>query len=222
MAKYGMVIDLSTCIRDRACMIGCKFINRIPSKYEAVSGGVELYRLRPVDWEEGKYPDVKWLSIPVSCQHCDTPTCMAACAEGAITKRDDGIVVIDKEKCIGCSSYSCVSACPYLAIYIWDGKADMCDFCLGNGKLERDGITYCAEICPCYKTKLFGDLNDPTSEVAKLVASGAARQLCPQFGTGPNVYYVPPFNYKAEWDQLSQNQLFLKALELRKKDLVVA
>jgi len=220
MAKYGMVIDLSTCFRCRGCSIGCKFVNKIPTKHDPESGGAELYRNRPVEWEEGKFPDVKRIYIPVACQHCDTPKCMDVCPVDAISKRPDGIVVIDKETCIGCGT--CTLACPYGAPYIWNGKADKCDFCLGNGKLEREGKTYCSDVCVVWKGIRFGDLDDPVSEVSKEVASGRAKQLCPEFGTNPNVYFIPPYYYEEEWGKLSENQAFLTALEARKKDLVVA
>ena len=97
MARYGMVIDLNTCFRCRTCMVACKVANKIPTVFDIKEQDTEYYRMRPVEWEEGKFPNVKRISIPISCMHCDNPACKAVCPVNAISKRDDGIVVVDKE-----------------------------------------------------------------------------------------------------------------------------
>jgi Fe-S-cluster-containing dehydrogenase component len=122
--------------------------------------------------------------------------------------------MVDREVCIGCMS--CTVACPYGAPYIIDIKADKCDFC--SHRLDKGLNPYCAEICPV-EAIVFGDLGDSTSEVSKLVASGKAKSLCPEFGTRPNVYYIPPAWYETEWPKLTTNALFLEAMAARKKDL---
>ncbi len=212
MAKYGMVIDLARCIRCRTCMVACKIQNHIPPLQR---GRVEHYRLRPVEWEEGGYPDVKRMFIPVPCMHCDEPECLASCPEEAITKRADGLVVVDKDKCVGCGT--CADACPYGVPYLLD-KADKCDFCAAARLDKGQGEPYCVKSC-VGDAMTFGDLTDPASEVSKLVASGKARSLCPEFGTKPNVYYIPPTWYEAEWSRLAKNNLFLKALAARERDI---
>jgi len=212
MVRYGMVIDLNKCVRCRSCYVRCKIVNDIPAR--GPDSPVEYYRLRYVEWEEGTYPNIRKIFIPVHCMHCDEPACMAVCPAKAITKRPDGIVTVDRTKCIGCMS--CTIACPYGAPYILDTRADRCDFCLKL--LEQGQQPYCVETCPAGAI-VFGDLDDPKSEVSKLVASGKAKPLCPEFGTKPKVYYIPPARYEEEWDKLSTNKKFLQALAKRKKDL---
>jgi|GEM_PF-135442 len=212
MSIQAIVIDLNQCIRCRTCMVACKVQNNIPPLRK---GRVSHYRIRPVEWEEGKYPDTRRIFIPVLCMQCDNPACMDVCPEGAISKRADGIVVVDKTKCIACGA--CNHACPYGAPYLMD-KADKCDFCTAE-RLDRGEKTpYCVQSCPG-EAMVFGDLADASSTVSGLVSSGKAMPLCPEFGTGPRVYYVPPVWYRDQWASLASNDLFIEALKWREKDL---
>ena len=141
MAKHGIVIDLNKCIRCRTCMVACKIQNNIPPK--ARDRG-EHYRMRPVEWEEGIYPQVRRIFIPVLCMHCDKPACMESCPAEAISKRPDGLVVINKEKCVACGT--CNEACPYGVPFLME-KADKCDFCAA-ARLDRgEKEPYCARSC---------------------------------------------------------------------------
>lgn len=212
MSKYGMVIDLNKCIRCRTCMVACKIQNNIPPLQR---GRVEHYRIRPVQWEEGDYPDLRRLFIPVLCMHCDDPECLASCPAEAIVKRKDGLVVVDKNKCVACGT--CAEACPYGVPYLLE-KADKCDFCAATRLDQGQSEPYCAKSC-VGDAIIFGDLEEPSSRVSRLVAAGKARPLCPEFGTKPNVYYIPPTWYEAEWAHLSKNKAFLEALAARAKDL---
>lgn len=215
MSALTIVLDLNKCIRCRACMVSCKIENRIPPLER---GRVEYYRIRPIEWEEGKYPDVRRIFIPLMCMHCDNPACLRVCPKKAISKRADGIVVIDKKECIACGS--CTRACPYGIPFLME-KSDRCDFC-AQARLDKgEAEPYCVRSCPG-EAMVFGDLNDPKSEVAKLVASGKAKHLCPEFGTNPNVYYIPPRWYEDKWDSLSDNKLFRETLSARKRDLATA
>ena len=213
MTQYGIVIDLTKCIRCRTCMVACKVQNRIPPLEQ---GRVEHYRLRPVEWEEGDYPNLKRIFIPVPCMNCDKPACLEACPVDAISKRPDGIVVIDKSKCIACGS--CTEACPYGVPYLQD-TSDKCDFCAVTGLDKGMDVPYCVSSCPG-EAMAFGDLHNPTSQVSKLIASGKAKPLCPEWGTKPNVYYIPPKWYEAGWPKLVENDLFLATLAQREKDLL--
>mgnify|MGYP000889078738 CR=1 FL=1 len=181
MARYAMVIDLRDCVRCRTCYVACKFRNKLPV---GKVNGKECYRLGFIEEEIGKYPDVKRPFFPVHCNHCDNPTCLKACPVGAISKNEQGVVVTDKKKCIG--GGACVEACPYEARYINEdvGAVDSCDFCFSRGMKPS-----CLELCPS-QCMYFGDLDDPSSKVTKLVASGKAKPLKPEAGTKPNVYYI--------------------------------
>ena len=104
MAKYGMVVDLKRCIGCNACVTACKSEHNTPSG--VLQTGV-------LEKEMGIFPDAIRVFVPVLCNHCEDPTCVDVCPTEASFKRDDGVVMIDFEKCIGCSS--CVEHCPYKA-----------------------------------------------------------------------------------------------------------
>lgn len=102
MARWGMVIDLNRCIGCEACTVACRAQNFTP-------GGVSWTRI--IKEESGQFPDVTALPFPLQCQQCGNPPCVAVCPTGATYTRDDGIVAIDYNACIGCRY--CVIACPY-------------------------------------------------------------------------------------------------------------
>jgi Fe-S-cluster-containing dehydrogenase component/DMSO reductase anchor subunit len=104
MTRWAMVADLNRCIGCQTCTAACKHAN-------ATAPGVQWRRV--LDIETGEFPDVARAFIPVGCMHCEDPPCVAACPSGATTKREDGIVVIDYDLCIGCAY--CAVACPYQA-----------------------------------------------------------------------------------------------------------
>ena len=131
--------------------------------------------------------------LPRLCDHCTNPACLAACPRHAIYKRDeDGIVVIDQERCEGYRY--CMRACPYKKIYFNEvlGKAQKCIFCYP--RLEKGVANACAKQCPG-RLRYVGLLDDPESPVHQLVVvHRVALGLFPDKGTQPNVFYVPPFN----------------------------
>ena len=138
--QLAFSFDQTRCMGCHACVVACKDWNDLPA---------ERVNWRRVDtYEEGKFPDVKVYHVSVSCNHCDKPACLEACAEDAITKRDaDGVVLIDADKCNGCKA--CESACPYGAIQFRpgdDAKAEKCDFCAD--RLEGGEIPICVGACP--------------------------------------------------------------------------
>ena len=175
--KYGIVIDASKCIDCKACMIACKVENNVPE-------GAWRNWIRPL-WDMGVGRKTEFQ--PGQCMQCDTPSCVAACPVNATYKQPDGLVAIDPKKCIGCGN--CVTACPYGARYRNTARqiADKCDFC--QQRLKRGEEPACVVTCPT-KTRNFGDLNDPQSDVSRLLKEEKmVRVTAPHVDTRPNIYY---------------------------------
>jgi tetrathionate reductase subunit B len=175
--KYGMVIDTSKCIDCKACMVACKVENN-------VSEGFWRNWIRP-SWDISDSRKIEFQ--PGQCMQCDTPSCVAACPVDATYKQTDGLVAIDPTRCIGCGN--CLTACPYNARYRDPGsrRADKCDFC--ENRLKRGEDPACVVTCPT-KVRTFGDLNDPDSEVSRLVKEEKlVRVNAPHVNTRPNIYY---------------------------------
>lgn len=186
MTKYGFAINLHRCIGCRTCSISCKMEN-------GVADGT--MRIRVLNDDEaltydvptGDYPNLTMTWTPVPCQHCDNAPCVEACPTGASTKHDNGLVLIDAGECIGCES--CVKACPYGARSINPDTnvADKCTMC-EHRLLNGESTTLCQLACPG-RAIVAGDLDDPESEIAKIVAENETTRLLEESGTGPNVYY---------------------------------
>jgi Fe-S-cluster-containing dehydrogenase component len=209
--KWVMVIDLQKCVGCSACTIACKAENRLPP-------GV-VYR--PVIEEEvGEYPNVTRRWLPRPCMQCEDPPCTNVCPVNATWKREDGIVVIDYNKCIGCRY--CLTACPYGARYFDFGE----DYSDGtpakqpyeeesspeygkewtrNGQGSPVGNARKCQFCihrleagmlpACVTTCIggatyFGDKNDPDSLVSELISSPRVMRLKEEQGTDPKVYYL--------------------------------
>lgn len=177
--QYGMLIDLRRCTGCHACSVSCKAEFDVPL-------GVTRSWVEYV--EKGEYPNVSRHFLPRLCNHCRHPICVDVCPTGATWKRKkDGIVVIDPDICIGCKY--CVLACPYDARFInpVTGAADKCDFCLH--RVEKGLVPSCVNTC-IGGARIFGDLNDPDSEISKMMAANPVSVLRPEKGTEPNVYYI--------------------------------
>ena len=176
--RLGMVIDTRKCFDCKACMIACKVENQVPTGY---------WR----NWVLNDYrPGGRRTQFqPGQCMQCQDPSCVAACPVGATYKRrQDGVVVVDAAKCIGCGN--CVTACPYRARFRnpLTHRADKCDFCLH--RLARGEQPACVETCPT-KARVFGDLDDPQSRVSRLLAemeTVSIRAL--HVDTRPNIFYA--------------------------------
>jgi Fe-S-cluster-containing dehydrogenase component/formate-dependent nitrite reductase membrane component NrfD len=178
LTQLSFVIDQSRCIGCHACTVACK-----------VEHGVELGVFRT--WvkyiERGEYPDVRRDFAVLRCNHCTDAPCVEVCPVGALFKRDDGIVDFDSERCIGCKA--CLNACPYDALYIDPNShtAAKCNFCAH--RVELDLKPSCEVVCPTGAI-LSGDVDDPASEVSRLLANEPSMVRSPEQGTGPNVYYL--------------------------------
>jgi molybdopterin-containing oxidoreductase family iron-sulfur binding subunit len=203
--KYAMAIDLGKCIGCRACAVSCKSNNNLPD-------GIWYNRVEPLGGDEdmvasGTYPADLILGFqPIACQHCDNPPCVAACPVEATWKGEDGIVTQDNELCIGCKL--CLDACPYGARSFNDnepayqaehafGDADApahifqrvekCTFCAN--RLARGAEPACMELCLA-RCRVWGDIDDPSSEVSLYIADKETFLFKEEEGTGPSVYYL--------------------------------
>ncbi len=200
MTRYGMVIDLARCIGCDTCTIACKAAN-------ATQRGILWNRV--LKYETGKYPNSRINFLPITCMHCQQPECEKVCPTGATTRRADGIVIIDSTKCMGCKY--CMIACPYAARYFNEksisyypehetafekvkslkgqfGAVQKCNFCVD--RVEQGLDPACVVACPV-GARFFGDLDDSTSEVCKLIKEKNGTVLNPDLNTLPSVYYLP-------------------------------
>ncbi|HLI18205.1 MAG TPA: 4Fe-4S dicluster domain-containing protein [Rhodanobacteraceae bacterium] len=238
--KLGLVIDLDICVGCHACAVACNEWNDggdfgpLPDDepYGEDPHGVwfnrvhsyEIAGLGTGDWGPAKAnatgdsptpspqpPVPQMVHFPRSCLHCETPDCVTVCPTGASYKRaDDGIVLVDEDKCIGCQL--CAWACPYGAREIAlphpktstsdagrkdskRGTMQKCTLCVDriyNETLdERDRQPACVMACPT-RARMFGDLGDPDSDVSKVVADRGGYALMPEFGYRPVNRYLPP------------------------------
>jgi Fe-S-cluster-containing dehydrogenase component len=189
MAKWGMVIDITKCNACYSCFIACKdeyWGNDYPP-YSAAQPRHGQFWMNIVKKEGGTYPHVRVSYIPIPCMQCDAAPCAKAGNNGAVYKRPDGIVIINPEKAAG--QRQIVDSCPYGAIF-WNEEKKLpqkCTFCIQ--KLEHGEIPKCVQACPS-KAMMFGDLDDPKSDVSKLVASDEAITFRPEHNTKPRVYYI--------------------------------
>ena len=206
--RYGMVIDLKRCMGCQTCATSCKLANNLPAKIwwnTVYTDGMDT-----IDTAAGEYPNGLALQHwPVACQHCANPSCLEVCPTGATWKDEEtGIVMVDSETCIGCES--CMGACPYgvrshlkgepvYALEFAVGYADApahvaetvekCTLC--KNLVDQGKNPTCVDACVGY-ARFFGDLDEPESEGAKMIASDDREviQLLAEQGTDPSVYYL--------------------------------
>jgi sulfite dehydrogenase (quinone) subunit SoeB len=200
--KLGLVIDLDTCVGCHACAVACKEWNE-GSKvsgpladyepYGAEPSGVWFNRIR--HYECGEYPESKTVNVPMACMHCEQPDCVTVCPTGASYKREDGIVLVNQETCMGCGL--CAWACPYGAreLDADSGTMKKCTLCVDRiydqALPERQREPACVLACPT-RARHFGDLDDPASKVSRLVAERAGFGMLPELGYKPVNQYLPP------------------------------
>ena len=181
MARYGLLLDVSRCIGCHGCVVACKQFYKIAA---GIGGRKTL-----IDFTEGDFPNIMRWIFSVSCMQCDKAPCIPACPAKAIYRREDGIVAINKDKCVGAGD--CITACPYSAPYIdpETNKADICDLCASERDLRGEFTPYCVQTCSG-EALIFGDLDDPLSEISKAIRYKNAVPIQPELGTKPKVYYA--------------------------------
>ncbi|MBL7733258.1 MAG: 4Fe-4S dicluster domain-containing protein [Chitinophagaceae bacterium] len=222
--KFVMVVDLARCKNARKCITACQKWHYRPEETEWLT--VKLLK----DSEEGA---PYW--FPKQCFHCDNPPCVKVCPVDATFKRQDGLVLIDNERCIGCKF--CMAACPYSTrVFNWDepelpfdiknltysaetgipakvGTVEKCDFCPDRA---REGLLPpCVEACP-NGVFYFGDENEDTVSngeetisFKQLIKDRAGYRFMEELGTKPRVYYLPPkdrqFPVERGYENLSED-----------------
>ncbi len=231
--QWSMVVDLERCIGCWTCAVGCKEINNEPLGFwwnriltaapNDLSGAdnsdaVTAPASDNIDVPSGTFPQLELAYLPVACQHCDDAPCLKVCPVGATFQREDGSILIDFDRCIGCRY--CIAACPYgVRVFNWGDREYAPGFTVGYGEdwrindgrlvftpdrpigvvekctfcVERIDVgeqPFCVEVCPT-GARVFGDVNDPSSEVSALINEDGAVQMLGELGTDPHVYYLP-------------------------------
>lgn len=209
--RFVMVIDLSKCRNARKCVAACQNAHELKP---------DQYHINVLQMQDG--PNQSPYHMPKPCQHCDNPPCVSVCPVDATFKRQDGIVLIDNERCIGCRF--CIAACPYNArIFQWSepkvtdasrakeydvelnvpqkkGTVSKCLF--SADRLRENMLPYCVSACP-NGVYWFGDENEnavtngttkETMKFTELMEKNGGYTLMPELGTKPRVYYLPAKN----------------------------
>jgi molybdopterin-containing oxidoreductase family iron-sulfur binding subunit len=207
--KFVMVIDLSRCKSLKKCQVACDYAHHLHAD-------INWLKIYPMQDAENTAP--YWQ--PTNCMHCDEPPCVKVCPVDATFKRQDGIVLIDSERCVGCRF--CMAACPYSSrIFNWEapgvseeianraysceksvpqikGTVGKCDFCPDRARENK--LPHCAEACP-NGVFFFGDMledsvtnGSETYRFSELIKDKSGYRLMEDLGTKPSVYYLPPVN----------------------------
>lgn len=207
--KFVMVIDLARCKNLKKCQSACNHMHHLPDN----QNWVKVFSM-----QESDHTAPYWQ--PSTCMHCDEPPCVKVCPVDATFKREDGIVLIDSDRCIGCRF--CMAACPYSTrVFNWNdpdlpdevanhpyscessvpqkkGTVGKCDFC--PDMYRKGELPHCVTACP-NGVFFYGDLNEDsvsngaeTFKFSELIKDKAGYRLMEDLGTKPSVYYLPPVN----------------------------
>ena len=213
--RWGMAIEQKRCIGCNASVLACKAEHFLPP---------DIFWNRVLISESGKYPAVTKLIYAIRCNQCQEPKCVEVCPTGATQQREDGIVWVDENKCVGCRY--CMIACPYQMRTFYEnghkeyfpgqgltehekigqllyphqvGVVQKCTFCkeiidtgLAQGLkpgVNREATPACVISCPT-KAMHFGDLDDPYSEITRLIKEKKGKPFHTEYGTEPSIYYI--------------------------------
>ena len=198
---YGMGIDINKCIGCGRCANSCKIENKVPNvpfffrtwveKYEICEDGEVLIESPngAIDGFEFNNPNKKVIRdffVPKICNQCSNPPCVQVCPVGATFKTDDGVILVDKNYCIGCRY--CIQACPYGARYLHPETqtADKCTFCYH--RIVKGKLPACVETCPT-QARVFGELEKKASPLLRFMRMNKIGILKPALNTEPKVFY---------------------------------
>lgn len=178
MTRYGMLIDTKKCIGCYTCVVACRRQNDLLPSQSFI---------RFEERETGTYPHVRSETVPLQCMHCKDAPCVAVCPTGAAYTSPEGIVSVEQGRCIGCKY--CMVACPYLVRVHNEetGTVDKCRFCTISAS-KGAKMSTCVEAC-LTGARLFGDLDDPNSEISKAIVERNAKPIATDL-TKANVFYV--------------------------------
>jgi len=181
-----MAFDYKLCIDCRACEVACKEENGILLGADKHRLWIEAPDFDAEDFDPGTSA-VEFMQM--QCQECEEAPCLKACPSEAIYRDSNGIVRLYEEKCD--LSLECVKACPYDARYIDNEKkiTDKCIFCADTRLARGETTTACQETCPA-KLRYFGDLDDPDSEISRVLRQREHFQLKTEKGTKPKLFYL--------------------------------
>lgn len=201
-SRYGMGIQVDRCIGCLRCSEACKVENKVPKGNHFFRTWVERYIIKRennvtvqlVERGEEEYsipaPEKDTLRsffVPKLCNHCTNPPCAQVCPVGATFLTEEGVVLVDDDRCIGCGY--CIQACPYGARYMHPVKrvADKCTFCYHRVKKGKPPV--CVMVCPT-QARVFGDLNSLASPLARVIRMKNIHVLKPYLNTEPKVFYT--------------------------------
>jgi sulfite dehydrogenase (quinone) subunit SoeB len=210
MTQLALVIDLNVCVGCHACVTSCKQWNTsgaagpLVDQHAYGADPTGTFFNRVLSFEVGEFPSTQTVHFPKSCHHCEDPPCVPVCPTGASYKREeDGIVLVDYDKCIGCKY--CAWACPYGVRELDEKRQVMtkCTLCvdrIADKTLpEAERKPACVMACPT-NARLFGDVHDPESEVSRAIAERGGYPLMPELGTRPANHYLPRRRTEAATD----------------------
>lgn len=199
---YGMGIDIDKCIGCAKCMEACKAENDVPKEPFFFRTWVERYVIKhdgsvsiqsigtatnPSSETVVEKDILRSFFVPKLCNQCANPPCVQVCPVGATFQTEDGVVLVDDARCIGCRY--CIQACPYGARYLHPEKqtADKCTFCYH--RISKGLLPACVEVCPT-QARVFGDVNSVASPLTRLKRMNKIHVLKPYLNTEPKVYYA--------------------------------